>query len=96
MLRAFAGTETFEKFHRERKRVEMRFPHLKHTHRCVCSYGNSPRTWTARSASREPATRSRTRHCLAIEYLENQRLRIKACRPPQDGPNYPIGHSRLS
>jgi hypothetical protein len=34
-----------------------------------------------RGASREAASRSGTMHRLAIEYLENRRLRIKAYRP---------------
>jgi hypothetical protein len=33
MLPDFTGTETFEKLHRERMSVEMRFPHLRPTPR---------------------------------------------------------------
>jgi hypothetical protein len=78
IARSFAGTEAFEQSRRERKKIEMRFAHLKRILRLVgfdwwsarrpgrvCSRGHRPEPAAARIAGRPSAPMSGSVHRVA-------------------------------
>jgi hypothetical protein len=96
VARSFAGTEDFEKSRRERKKIEMRFAHLKRILKLgrlrlrgprgaqdeFCSCCHRPEPAAARVAGRSSTTRSGSVSRVAFELRrERQGQRIKAGRP---------------